>query len=327
MSELLTRHNPHFTRATNELAGGVSNSLESLGDEPAYVQYLRQSLAASTQAQYLIDRQDFEDWGGSLPANPEAIASYVAHRAETLAVATLVRRLAALSKLHDAYGFANPVRTELVKATMRGIKRSKGVAQREAAPLMKEDLFSILGKLSDRPKDLRDKALLLIGFAAALRRSEIVALNVDDIQFVRQGMIITIRQSKTDQDAAGRQVGIPLGRSRWCPIKALEGWFAYAKITEGSIFRLINRHGHIFTQRMKPEAVSIVVRERVASIGLNSDLYSGHSLRAGLASSAAEAGVQSWAIRRTTGHRSDQMLNRYIRLGDLFQHNAAGAVL
>ena len=327
MPKLLTRDNPHFTRATNELVRGASTSPEFLSDEPSYAHYLRQSLAASTQAQYLIDRQDFETWGGSLPATPETIASFVAQRAETLAVATLVRRLAALSKLHDAYGFVNPVRTELVKATMRGIRRSKGIAQREAAPLMKEDLFSLLAKLGNRPKDLRDKSLLLIGFAAALRRSELVALNVDDVQFVRQGVIITIRYSKTDQEAAGRQVGVPFGRSRWCPVKALEDWMAHAAITEGPIFRLINRHGHIFPQRMKPEAVSIVMRERVASIGLNRDLYSGHSLRAGLASSAAEAGVASWAIRRTTGHRSDQMLNRYIRLGDLFQHNAAGAVL
>jgi len=327
MPELLTRDNPHFTRATIEPVGGASNSLAASSEEPAYAQYLRQSLAASTQAQYLIDRRDFEAWGGSLPATSETIASYVAQRAETLAVATLVRRLAALSKLHNAYGFSNPVRTELVKATMRGIKRSKGVAQREAAPLIKEDLFSVLANLGDRPKDLRDKALLLIGFAAALRRSEIVALNVQDVQFVRLGTIITIRHSKTDQQAAGRQIGIPFGRSRWCPVKALEDWLANAAITEGPIFRQINRHGHISPQPMKPEAVSIVVRERVASIGLNPTLYSGHSLRAGLASSAAEAGVASWAIRRTTGHRSDQMLNRYIRLGDLFQHNAAGAVL
>ena len=241
MLDGLTRVNPHFTRATNEMVVGASNRPESLGDEPAYAQYLRQSLAASTQAQYLIDRQDFEAWGGILPATPETIASYIAQRAETLVVATLVRRLAALSKLHDAYGFSNPVRTELVKATMRGIKRSKGVAQREAAPLMKEDLFSILARLGNRPKDLRDKALLLIGFAAALRRSELVALKVGDVQFVRQGMIITIRHSKTDQEAAGRQIGVPFGRSRWCPVKALEEWLAHAAINEGSIFRQINR--------------------------------------------------------------------------------------
>lgn len=159
--------------------GSAGNSVEAQGDEPAHAQFLRQNLAASTQAQYLIDRQDFEAWGGTLPATPETIASYIAQRAETLAVATLVRRLAALSKLHDAYGFANPVRTELVKATMRGIKRSNGVSQREATPLMKDDLLSILAKLGNRPKDQRDKALLLIDFAAVLRRSELAALIVE----------------------------------------------------------------------------------------------------------------------------------------------------
>lgn len=321
-----TRLNPHFTRLSNDrfsdnFLGPVIKS------EPAYAPYLRNSLAASTQAQYLIDLSDFEAWGGKLPASPEEIASFVADRAETLAIATLTRRLAGLSKLHDAHGYVNPVRTELVRATMKGIRRSKGTAQHAAAPLMRETLFDVLKVMGDRPKDKRDKALLLIGFAAALRRSELVALTVADIQQVRQGIILHVRHSKTDQERAGRQIAVPLGRTQWCPIRALEDWMITANITEGPIFRRVNWCGRISELAMKPEALSIVVRERVAAVGINPRPYSGHSLRAGLASSAAEAGIASWAIRRTTGHRSQEMLERYIRVGDLFRHNAAGSLL
>ena len=210
---------------------------------------------------------------------------------------------------------------------MKGVRRTKGTAQRAAAPLMRETLFGVLKVMGDRPKDRRDKALLLIGFAAALRRSELVALTVADIQQVRQGVIVHVRRSKTDQEGEGRQIAVPLGRTQWCPVRALEDWLTTSNITEGPVFRRVNWCGRVSELPMKPEAVSIVVRERVAAIGLDPRPYSGHSLRAGLASSAAEAGIASWTIRRTTGHRSQEMLERYIRVGDLFRHNAAGSLL
>jgi integrase len=321
-----TRLNPHFTRPPNDRFS--ENFMEpATAEEPAYAPYLRNSLAASTQQQYLIDLSDFEAWGGKLPATPEVIASFAADRAETLAVATLTRRLAGLSKLHDAHGYQNPVRTELVRATMKGIRRSKGTAQRGAAPLMRETLFDVLNAVGDRSIDKRNKALLLTGWSAALRRSELVALKVADIQHVRQGMIVHVHHSKTDQEGFGRQIAVPLGRTQWCPVRALEEWMTAANITDGPIFRRVNWCGRISELAMKPEAVSIVVRERVAAVGIDPRPYSGHSLRAGLASSAAEAGIASWAIRRTTGHRSQEMLERYIRVGDLFRHNAAGSLL
>ena len=321
-----TRLNPHFTRPPNDRVS--DNFMEPAAtEEPAYAPYLRNSLATSTQQQYLIDLSDFEAWGGKLPATPEVIASFAADRAQTLAVATITRRIAGLSKVHDAHGYQNPVRTELVRSTMKGIRRSKGTAQRAAAPLMRETLFDVLKAIGDRPKDKRDKALLLIGFAAALRRSELVALNVADIQHVRQGMIVHLRNSKTDQEGVGRQIAVPLGRSQWCPVRGFEEWMTAANITDGPIFRRVNWCGKISELVMKPEAVSIVVRERVAAIGLDPSPYSGHSLRAGLASSAAEAGIASWTIRRTTGHRSQEMLERYIRVADQFRHNAAGSLL
>jgi integrase len=210
---------------------------------------------------------------------------------------------------------------------MRGIRRTRGCAQREAAPLLRDDLFLILDKMADGLKDLRDRALLLIGFAGALRRSELVGLDVADIAHVREGIVLTLRRSKTDQNGEGRKIGIPFGRSRWCPVAALDAWLAASGIVEGAIFRPVDRHGRIHDARLSGEAVSLVVRARVAAAGLDPTWYSGHSLRAGLATSAAQAGVPTWRIRAQTRHASDAMLGRYIRNGALFMGNAAGALL
>jgi integrase len=193
--------------------------------------------------------------------------------------------------------------------------------------LIKEDLVDVLGRMGNAAKDIRDRALLLLGFAAALRRSEIVAVVFTDIEFVRQGMVVTIRRSKTDQEAQGRRIGVPLGRGRWCPVEAMNQWLGCSQIKDGPIFRRVDRHSRILAEPMSAAAISMVLKERVLMIGLDPAQYSGHSLRAGLATSAAAAGVSSWKIREQTGHGSDAMLRRYIRAGELFVDNAAGALL
>jgi integrase len=288
---------------------------------------VRDSLAPNTSRAYLSDLSEFERWGGSIPASPEIVASYLAARADTLAVASLVRHVASISKAHLARGLPNPTRSELVRATLRGIRRTRGTAQREAKPLLRDDLLLVLDAMGEGLKATRDRALLLVGFAGALRRSELVGLDLGDIEQVRQGIILTLRRSKTDQGGQGRKIGIPYGRTRWCPIASLQGWLAESGITGGAIFRPVDRHGRIQPARLSGEAVSLVVRERVAAAGLDPTQYSGHSLRAGLATSAAQAGVPTWRIRAQTRHASDAMLNRYIRDGEIFTENAAGAVL
>ena len=148
-----------------------------------------------------------------------------------------------------------------------------------------------------------------------------------DIEHVRQGIVLTLRKSKTDQDGRGRKIGIPSGRTRWCPVAALDAWLTASAIAEGAIFRPVDRHGRMHAARLSGEAVSLVVRERTAAAGLDPAPYSGHSLRAGLATSAAQAGVPTWRIRAQTRHASDAMLARYIRDGELFTDNASGALL
>lgn len=285
------------------------------------------SLSPATRRAYAADLAHYEAWGGVIPSTPEQVAAYLAELASTHAAATVNRRLASLAKVHRAIGVSDPTKAEIVKATLHGIRRMIGTAQHEAKPVLREDLFQMLERIGDRPKDLRDKALLLLGFAGAFRRSELVGLDVADIEHVRQGVVVTLRRSKTDQTGAGRKIGIPFGRTRWCPVKCLTAWLDNAGITDGPIFRSINRHGHVDQQRLSGEAVSVIVKERAGAAGFHPDAYSGHSLRAGLATSAVIAGVSTLSIRRTTGHASDAMLARYVRVGDMFTDNASAAVL
>jgi len=328
-ADLLTRDNPRLSRPTMidvspPLAGAINCKpplLERVAD------YVRDSVAENTRRAYASDLAHFEAWGGRIPASAEMIAAYLAAHAETLSVATLGRRIASLSKAHEAMGEQNPTRSALVKATLQGIRRNRGTAQREAKPLLRDELFLALDAMGDTLKDSRDRALLLIGFAGGFRRSELVGIDRSDIEPVRQGMIVHLRRSKTDQTGAGRKVGIPNGRTRHCPVAALESWLTRSDIGDGPVFRPIDRHGRMSGDRLSGEAVSLVVKERLAAAGIDPAGYSGHSLRAGLATSAAQAGVSSWKIRQQTGHASDAMLARYIRDGELFVHNAAGALL
>jgi integrase len=210
---------------------------------------------------------------------------------------------------------------------MRGVRREHGAAQRQAAPLLREDLFVVLGAMGDRLKDLRDRALLLVGFAGGLRRSELVAINLVDFERVREGIILIIRRSKTDQEGAGRKIGIPWGRTIHCPVRALENWLNAARIEGGPVFRPVDRHGRLSVGRLSGEAVSLILRHRMATAGFDPASYSGHSLRAGFATSATRAGVSTFKIRQQTGHASEAMLSRYVRDGELFVGNAAGILL
>jgi integrase len=327
---ILTRDNPLLSGPKRAGMFPFSSHLQLTANPtltPAVNEYVRDSLAPNTRRAYLSDLAEFERWGGSIPASIETIAAYLAARADALAVATLVRHVASISKAHEARGLPNPTQSELVRATLRDIKRIRGCAQREAKPLLRDDLLMVLDAMGDGLKDLRDRALLLVGFAGALRRAELVGLDVGNIEHVRQGIILTLRRSKTDQDGQGRKIGIPHGRTRWCPVAALDGWLTASAIDREAIFRPVDRHGRIQGARLSGEAVSLVVQERVAAAGLDQARYSGHSLRAGLATSAAQAGVPTWRIKTQTRHASDAMLTRYIREGELFTENAAGALL
>jgi integrase len=283
--------------------------------------------SSATRRAYQSDLRLFLAWGGKIPSAAEIVAEYVAALALSSKPATIARKLASISKAHQTAGHASPVGHQLVKLAMRGVRREQGVSQTQAKPILKSDLVAMLDAQQDGLRGIRDRAILLVGFASGCRRSEIVALDLDDIKYVQQGLVVTLRRSKTDQDGVGREIGIPFGRSAACPVSALKDWIKAGQIAEGPIFRPIDRHSNISSSRLTADAVAKIVKQACVQAGFDPRAYSGHSLRAGLATSAAMAGIPLWKIRQQTGHASDAMVSRYVRNVGLFVDNAAGSVL
>ena len=209
----------------------------------AVLDYVREAVAPNTRRAYRADLDHFLAWGGTIPATDVMVAEYLSVHAGQLAVSTLARRLAAISKGHAARGLPSPTCSSLIKSTLSGIKRTHGSSQRVAKPLLVEDLLRIMPTLGDGPKDLRDRALLLVGFAGGFRRSELVEIECGDLEWVRQGVVVHLRRSKTDQEGVGRKVGIPNARGRWCPVEAVTAWLNVAGIEGGPVFRPVDRHG------------------------------------------------------------------------------------
>jgi integrase len=207
---------------------------------------------------------------------------------------------------------------------LAGFRRELGTAPERKRPLLAEDLREILLDLPETKLGKRDRALLLLGFTGAFRRSELVALDVSDLEETREGLIVTIRKSKTDQEGQGRRLSIPPGAEEAnCPLWAFNTWRAVAGIETGALFRVMNRHDQVLEKRLSGEGVGLVVKRHVEALGFDPAQFAGHSLRAGLATSAAAVGKSERAIMSQTGHRSLTTVRRYIRDGNLFRENAA----
>lgn len=297
-------------------------------------EYVRRAKAPNTLRAYRADLRAFaafcrERGEGTLPADGATVARYLA----TLAaggykMSTIQRRLVAINLAHKTRGHPPPGSDPTVRAIMQGIARVHGTAAARKAPLVTARLQQVLGGLGDDLHGRRDRALLLLGFAAALRRSELVALDVGDLAAVPEGLVLTLRRSKTDQEGAGRIIGVPYGRDpALCPVRALAAWREAGSITEGALFRPLGRAGVVGDERLSDRAVARVVQRAARAAGLDPAHFGGHSLRAGLATSAAAADVSERVIAQQTGHKSMTVLRTYIRTGQLFRENAAGAVL
>lgn len=280
--------------------------------------YVAAAQSTATTRSYDVDIRHFKQHGGTVPATPVMVAEYLANFAGTLAVATLQHRLIAIHRAHVDIDLPSPAMDYLVKRTMQGIRRTLGTKQRRVTALMKDDMVELMVHIEQQlpMKAARDKALLLVGFAGAFRRSELVALRCEDMTEFDSGLELLLRRSKTDQEGAGRTVFIPYARGSRCPVKALRYWLDLAGITEGPLFRPINRHDQIVgSKALTPQSVALVVKSSVRMMAGEdaAKLVAGHSLRAGFCSTAAEIGLQPYQIREQTGHKSDLTLARYIR--------------
>ncbi len=294
--------------------------------------YVAASRAESTNSVYRTGWAQFTAWCDehrvvALPAGADTVACFVADLARVAKPATIDLRLAAISAAHRAAGYESPTKEEAVRLVRRGVRRTLGTAQRQVRPVAVPELRAMLQGLDTDPAGCRDRALLLLGFAGALRRSELVGLDVDDVTDGSDGLSVRLRRSKTDQEGAGRTVGIPYGSNLvTCPVRAWREWLELSGITEGAAFRPVDRHGHIGATRLSSPAVALVLKRHALRVGLDASEVAGHSLRAGLATSAAAAGVPERVIAEQTGHKGTAMLRRYIRDGSLFRENAASAV-
>ncbi|WP_255440635.1 site-specific integrase [Caenimonas sedimenti] len=271
----------------------------------------------STRTGYAADVRHFKRCGGKIPATPEKVAEYLAQN-EHLAVATLQRRLVAIHRAHVDAGHDSPVRDTLVRRTMQGIRRTFGVAQRRVRALVRDDLLEVLLAVAkQRPmKAARDKALLLVGFAGAFRRSELVALAVEDVSPHSHGLELLLRRSKTDQEGMGRTVFIPMAKAaERCPVIALRAWLEAAGIGSGPLFRAVNRHDQVSARGMTGQSVALIVKSAVAAAkGADAARdVAGHSLRAGFVTEAAITGMATATIMGQTGHKSLEMVMRYVR--------------
>jgi site-specific recombinase XerD len=318
-----TVHSP-IACSSNERVAALS-----LVTERAH-EYADQAKASNTLRAYRADWRDFAAWCAAadrpaLPATPETVALYLADLAGAgRKASTLQRRLSAISRAHQYAGHPSPTKDAAVRAVWAGIRRAHGVAQDGKAPALTADIRAMVNVLPPGLIGVRDRALLLLGFAGAFRRSELVALDVADLELTREGIVVTLRRSKTDQEGEGRRLGIPAGQhAATCPVQAIRAWTAIAGIVEGPLFRPIDRHGNMGPGRLSDRAVALAVKRAALAAGLDPDRYAGHSLRAALATSAAAAGASERSIMDQTGHRSLTMVRRYIREGSLFRDNAA----
>jgi integrase len=319
--------------------------------------YLSAARAPNTVRGYESDWRHFAGWcarhhARSLPADPRLVALYLTALAEgrregdvwidrPRRVTTLDRRLSAIRHFHRAAGHEINTHDPVLRDTWRGIRRTLGVAPRGKAPTVTEFLRAMADALPMSPSGVRDRALLLVGFAGAFRRSELVAIDHAHCARHRDGIIITIPFSKTDQEGRTEEVGIPYGaHPETCPVRALTDWLSLAQITEGPVFRPITRHGHIAPARLTDRGVALAIKRAVsaardAAIGrgntalaesMNPARYAGHSLRAGFITSAAAAGVSESDIMRQTRHKHGDSLRKYIRHATVFRQNAAAKV-
>ena len=298
---------------------------------------LQSSKANNTIRAYKSDFNDFElfciqNGFKSLPSEPKIISLYLTSlSSKNIKMSTLKRRLVSIGVIHKLKGHYLDTKHPLIIENIMGIKRRKGSAQNGKKPLLINNL-KVLIKAINR-SDLnpiikfRDRTIVLIGFSGGFRRNEIVSLNYDDIEFVNEGMKINLRRSKTDQYGEGFLKGIPyFDNPVYCPVISMQNWLKISKIDSGSLFRRFSKGAKLTEIRLTDQTVALIIKKYLQLAGIDSKNYSGHSLRSGFATSAAESGAEERSIMAMTGHKSTEMVRRYIKEANIFKNNALNKI-
>lgn len=294
--------------------------------------YIAAQLADATRRAYRSDARVFAEWCEErqlqpVPASPETVAEFLAHQADAgTKPATLRRRIAAIRFVHQAAGVESPTSSMVVAATLKGIFNRVGVKPTRKAPATAPRIREMIQHCPDSLIGQRDRALLLLGFAGAFRRSELVGLTLADLEETANGLRVTIRRSKTDQQGAGQTIAIVRGDVH-CPVEAIKAWVQAAGINEGHVFRSVGKGGRVNPKPLSTKSVAGIVKSHASRAGLNPDDFSGHSLRAGFLTSAAEAGANLFKLMEVSRHKSVETVRGYVRNADLFKGHAGEGLL
>ena len=298
---------------------------------------LKSSKAKNTVRAY---KSDFNDFGlfcakngfKSLPTEPKIVSLYLTYLStKDSKMSTLKRRLVSIGVIHKLKGHYLDTKHPSIIENIMGIKRRKGSVQKGKKPILISNLKEIINVIDkqkiEKIKKLRDRSIILIGFSGGFRRNEIVSLNYEDLDFVKEGLKITLRRSKTDQFGEGSLKGLPyFDNPEYCPVVSIQNWLNLSEINSGPLFRRFTKGSKLSEKRLTDQTVALLIKEYLELTGIDSKNYSGHSLRSGFATSAAEAGAEERSIMAMTGHKSTEMVRRYIKEVNLFKNNALNKI-
>ncbi len=297
---------------------------------------LKSSKANNTLRAY---KSDFRDFGAfcakhglsSLPSEPKIISLYLTHLSKNSKISTIRRRLVSISMVHKLKGHYLDIKHPIITENLLGIKRVKGSIQRGKKPLLISHLKSIINVINEQQneeiKKFRDRSIILIGFGGGFRRTELISIDYEDLEFVPEGLKITIRRSKTDQFGEGMIKGLPYFPNEiYCPVTSLKRWLEISKIKSGPIFRRFSKGSLLTENRLTDQSVVLLMKKYLDLAGIENKNFAGHSLRAGFATVAAESGADERSIMAMTGHKTTQMVRRYIREANIFKNNALNKV-
>ena len=298
---------------------------------------LQHSKASNTVRAY---KSDFNDFGlfcvqngfKQLPSDPKIISLYLTHLStKNIKMSTIKRRLVSIGVIHKLKGYYLDTKHPSIIENIMGIKRRKGSIQKGKKPLLINNLKSIINVIDNQKneeiKKLRDRTIILIGFSGGFRRNEIVSLDYEDLDFVQEGLKINVKRSKTDQFGEGSTKGLPyFDNSKYCPVISISKWIEISKISSGAIFRRFTKGSKLSEKRLTDQTVALLIKEYLKLANIDSKNYSGHSLRSGFATSAAESGAEERSIMAMTGHKSAEMVRRYIKEANIFKNNALNKI-
>ena len=298
---------------------------------------LKNSKANNTVRAY---KSDFNDFGlfctkngfKPLPSEPKIVSLYLTHLSTKGAkMSTLKRRLVSIGVIHRLKGHDLDTKHPSIIENIMGIKRRKGSIQKGKKPILINHLRELIKVIDEQDKEpikkLRDRSIILIGFSGGFRRNEIVSLDYDDLDFVTEGLKINLKRSKTDQYGEGSVKGLPyFDSSKYCPVVTIKNWIETSKIDSGPLFRRFTKGSNLSKNRLTDQSVALIIKNYLQLAGIDSKNYSGHSLRSGFATTAAESGAEERTIMAMTGHKSPEMVRRYIKEANLFKNNALSKI-